>query len=85
MMKFEWNALRPGDKVLVHDAGAATLALTSGVVTTIDAHKDTNGVGVRVASGEGNSRILWPMSRAVHRDPRTAGEPCWRCEAVAAG
>ena len=31
VLKFEWNALRTGDKVLVHDSGSAEMALIPGV------------------------------------------------------
>jgi hypothetical protein len=75
MLRFEWNGLQPGDRVLVHDARADDLALVPGVVTRIERHRGVNGVGIRVGAD-----ILWPTYPAVHRDPLDPGEPCWRCQ-----
>jgi len=83
MLKFDWNALRIADKVLVHDSRHADLALTSGVVAMVDTHTGGSGVGIRVADTTGNRVILWPSYLAVHRDPRDPAEPCWRCQALA--
>jgi hypothetical protein len=80
-MKFEWRALRTGDRVLVHDPVGALLALTPGVVSMLDAHKGANGVGIRVGPA-GQSSVLWPSYLAVHSDPRDMTQPCWRCEAL---
>jgi hypothetical protein len=79
VLKFEWNGLRPGDRVLVHDALTSDLALAPGVVTRIERRRLVNGVGIRVAAG-----ILWPTYPAVHGDPHDPDdpiEPCWRCQA----
>lgn len=84
MLRFEWNALRTGDHVLVHDPRTAEMTLTEGVVASVDAHKGTNGVGIRV--GDNNSSataVVWPSYLAVHRDPRDPTEPCWRCQELA--
>jgi hypothetical protein len=80
MLRFEWNALRTGDPVLVHDPRTAAMTVTGGVVASVDAHKGTNGVGIRVGS---DSAVLWPSPLAVHRDPRDPTEPCWRCQELA--
>lgn len=79
MLKFEWNALRPGDNTLVHDSASADLALTPGVVAHVEVHRGGNGVGIRVGAGA-SRRILWPSSLAVHRDPPESGQSCWRCQ-----
>jgi hypothetical protein len=86
MLKFEWNALRAGDAVVVHDPGSAEMTLVAGVVAQVDAHvarRSANGVGIRVAHGELPSRILWPSYLTVHPDPRDLTEPCWRCGQLA--
>ena len=86
MLKFEWNALRPDDKVLVHEPGRADLALISGTVVLIDSRRRLNGVGIAVTASNGERKVLWPSSLLVHHDPRDgndASEPCWRCEALA--
>jgi hypothetical protein len=78
MLKFEWNALRTGDKVLMHDRASASPVLVAGVVAMVDAQKGANGVGIRVDAGGGKTTVQWPSHLAVHRDPVT--EPCWECE-----
>lgn len=82
MLRFEWNALRVGDKVLVHDLGSAAMALVSGVVTTFNTLKGSNSVGIRVATTEGGEVIICPARLAVHLDPCDPTEPCWRCQAL---
>lgn len=83
MLKYESNALRIGDKVLVHDWRSVELALNRGVVVWVETHKGANGVGIRVPSGDGETVIVWPSYRAVHRDPRDPTEACWQCQALA--
>ena len=83
MLRLEWNALRPGDHVLVHDPRTAEMTLTDGVVTSVDTHKGLNGVGIRVGAGHGETWVLWPSSFIVHRAPRDPTEPCWRCQEFA--
>ena len=39
MLKFQWNALRRGDTVFIHDAADADLGLHAGVVTLVDVHQ----------------------------------------------
>ncbi len=79
MLMFDWNALRPGDPMLVHEPGSAHMALTPGVVVHVEDNRGANGVGIRVGAGS-TQRILWPSFLAVHRDPPERNEPCWRCE-----
>ena len=86
MLRFEWNALRTGDRVVVHDPASAEMTLVAGGVVMIEVHrarKGTNRVGIRVAGDDRPSRILWPSYLAVHHDPPDVAEPCWRCEEVA--
>ena len=55
MRKYEWNGLRVGDAVLVHDPETTQMALLPGVVAVVDAHKGQNGVGIRTSAGrDGN-------------------------------
>ena len=82
MLRFEWNALRAGDRVVVHDPASPEMTLLPGAVAMVDTYlgrKGANGVGIRMAEGEGSTRILWPSYLAVHRDPLDPSEPCWRC------
>jgi hypothetical protein len=79
VLRFDWNALLPGDQVLVH--GASDMTLSSGVVALVDVLKGSNGVGVRVTT-DGRGVILWPSRLAVHSDPCDPTEPCWQCQAL---
>lgn len=86
MLKFEWNALRIGDGVLVHDPRDAELGLIRGAVLMVDSNKGkrpANDVGIRVGAGD-EQHVLWPSYLAVHRDPNDPLEDCWRCDTVAA-
>jgi hypothetical protein len=84
MLKFDWNGLHVGDKVLVHDPESEDLSLVRGVVAAIDARKGANRVGVRLMVGGDTRKMLWPTHLAVHVDPRRPTERCWRCDVAGA-
>ncbi len=84
MVRLEWNALRVGDHVLVHDPDDRDMRLVPGVVALVDTMRGTNDIGVRIASNDGSSHVVRPARLAVHSDPRNMAEPCWRCDAIAA-
>lgn len=84
MLKFDWNALRIGDRVLVHDAESPQLTLLPGIVTVIDARKGAKRAGVRFTGREAQRGIQWPSYPTMHRDPRDSADHCWRCEDLAA-
>jgi hypothetical protein len=79
MLQFQWNALRRGDHVLVHDAGDADLGLTAGVVTLVDVHPTGHDVSVRLMAGTASTRVVQPGRFAVHLDPVDDDDDCWRC------
>jgi hypothetical protein len=83
VLRFEWNALRIGHKVLLHDWASADFTLTPGVVASVDTQKGLNRVGIRLPASNGERMILWPSSHAVHRDPLDLAEPCWQCQELA--
>ena len=83
MLRFEWNALRTGDHVLVHDPRTAEMILTRGVVASVDTHKGANVVGIRVGGNSGETTVLWPSHISLHRDPRDPSGVCWRCQELA--
>ena len=85
MLKLEWNALRVGDKVLVHDASDDDLRLVPGVVALVEPAKGSIDIGIRVARGHDVRRVVRPHRLAVHVDPLDLTEPCWRCDAIVAG
>lgn len=83
MLKFEWNALRIGDRVLVHDANSPQLTLLRGIVSVIDARKGAKRAGVRFSGSDDQHGIRWPSYSMMHRDPRASGDHCWRCDEAA--
>ncbi len=86
MMRLEWNALRVGDRVLVHDAVDPERHLLPGTVAVVETTAGaSNDVGVRVAYDAARTRVLRPKRLAVHLDPRDSTEDCWRCDSAVAG
>lgn len=87
MLKFQWNALRQGHRVNLHDPASAEMDLIPGTVVMIEAHRGrggVNGVGIRVLDRHGASRVVRPSYLTVHLDPDDSTEPCWRCEEIEA-
>ena len=83
MLRFEWNGLRVGDWVVVHDHPFGTefplLAGTVAVLETKRSKRGANALGVRIAIDGGGHRVVWPSYLAAHRDPPDPTEDCWRC------
>lgn len=80
MLRFDWDSLRVGDRVLVHGPSDAQLALVPGVVVMVDTKvRAPNGVGIRIGTGAA-WHVVWPLYLAVHPDPRPTAEPCRRCD-----
>lgn len=84
MMEFQWNALRVGHKVFVHDSRDADMRLLPGVVAMVDTTDGSNDIGIRVAWENEPPSVMRPRRLAVHLDPLDPTEPCWRCDAIAA-
>lgn len=88
MMRFQWNALRVGDRVIVHDATDADLSPVGGVVAMVDtrtgADYGSNDLGIRISPVGVASNVVRPARLAVHLDPIDPAESCWRCDAIAA-
>jgi hypothetical protein len=78
MLKFQWNALRRGDRVFVHDPGDANLRLRAGIVTLVDTGRRGHDVGIRLTTGTHTSRVVRPGRFAVHLD-NEYDDDCWRC------
>ena len=81
MLTFQWNALRVGDHVLVHDDHDAALPLGEGIVVLVESRRrGARSVGIRnSATGE----VQQPRRHAVHLSPLDARVLCWRCESNA--
>jgi hypothetical protein len=79
MFIFQWNALRVGDRVMVHDDLDAGLTLHGGIVQQVDTRPHgANGVGIRLDGAD--SRVLRPRRHAVHLLPDDRRFSCWRCD-----
>ena len=78
MLRLEWNSLRPGDRVLVHDADDPQLRLLAGVVARVRSTPGSNEVSIRVAMPTGVS-LIQPQRLSVHHDPVDFDGQCWRC------
>jgi hypothetical protein len=84
MLRFQWNALRRGDQVIVHDDASAGSPLREGVVEMVQTKADNNDVGVRVTRSATLHPVLRPPRLGVHMFPFDPLEVCWRCDAIAA-
>jgi hypothetical protein len=81
MLVFQWNALRVGDHVLVHDDRASAPGLSDGVVAIVQTYPhEPNDVAIRL-SGDADV-VLHPRRHAVHVDGVDARRDCWRCAAT---
>jgi hypothetical protein len=84
VLRFQWNALRVGDPVEVHDPDDPGMALVPGVVALVQTSPGSNDLGIRVTGGRGGRRVVRPARLAVHLSPADASEDCWRCARLAA-
>lgn len=82
-MKFEWNALRVGNKVLMHDPRDKGMRLLHGVVAIVDTVAGSNDLAIRVTPKGEASTVLRPRRLTVHLDPRDLADACWRCDDIA--
>jgi hypothetical protein len=78
MLRLEWNSLRAGDRVLVHDADDPQLRLVAGVVSAVLQTSGANEVSIRVTTPVG-VRVVKPQRLSVHPDPVGFDGQCWRC------
>jgi hypothetical protein len=83
MLKFEWNALRVGNKVLMHDPSDKGMRLLHGVVAIVDTVAGSNDLAIRVTPEGEASTVVRPRRLTVHLDPRDLADPCWRCDDIA--
>ena len=84
MLGFEWNALRVGDRVLVHGTTKVAGDLVPGDVVMVSLQTGSNGVGIHISGAGGEQSIVWPSRLTVHHDPHDPLEPCWRCQTALA-
>jgi hypothetical protein len=79
MIRIEWNALRVGDHVLVHDDADHDMPLNPGQVTMLKTAPGSNDVTIRISPTGGATTVVNPPRLAVHRDGFDRAEDCWRC------
>ena len=84
MLRLQWNALKRGDRVLVHDDADISLRLVPGIVAMVQTARGSNDAGVRLTGGGSQRAVVRPSRLSVHLDPRDVSEGCWRCDAIAA-
>ena len=80
MLSFEWNALHPGDAVLVHDDTDRAFVLREGTVALVNTRSGSNDIAIQLTAPH-DARLVHPRQSAVHLAPFTGSEPCWRCDA----
>jgi hypothetical protein len=85
MLRFQWDSLRRGDRLLVHDAAAADLGLRPAVVVLVDTAGAHHDVAVRYTDGPDAGRVVRPGRFATHPAPLGATADCWRCDEALAG
>ena len=82
MLVFEWNSMRVGDRVMVHDDHDAGLALQPGTVRFVQTREQSaNEVTIRLDGDP--SRVVSPRRHAVHMLPIDRRFLCWRCDVIA--
>ena len=83
MFVFQWNSMRVGEHVMVHDDLDAGFALSPGIVKYVETREHIpNDVTIRV-DGE-TSQLMRPRRHAVHMLPLDRRFSCWRCDVIAA-
>lgn len=84
MLMFQWNALRVGERVMVHDDLDPSFGLRPGIVELVQTRRaGANEIAVRPEARA--SVIVLPRRHAVHLIPIDPAVPCWRCDAMATG
>lgn len=82
MTRFDWDGLRPGDRVAVHDPAAVSESRPGVVVFVTVRPRVPNEVGIRVGTGE-SVVLTWGPMAAIHHDALQPDETCWRCQEAA--
>jgi hypothetical protein len=79
VIRCRWNALQPGDRVIVHDHGSDVCARAhAGTVVAVLAGVPTNEVGIRLDDARW-TRIAWPIREVVHAATDAAAAACLWC------
>lgn len=80
MLEFQWNALRLGDRVVIHDDLDPNFALHDATVSMVRSRfPGASEIGVR--RDDQPTALSRPWRHAVHLTPVGADSNCWRCAA----
>ena len=83
MLAFQWNALRTGARVVVHDDVEPGFPLREGVVKLVQTRRGAvNDVGIQLSGDDAG--VARPRRHAVHMQPVDRRFTCWRCDAMGA-
>jgi len=83
MFVFQWNSMRVGDRVMVHDDHDDGLALRPGMVKYVETREQgPNDVTIQLDGPA--TQPMRPRRHAVHLLPLDRRFSCWRCDAIAA-
>ena len=81
MRRFDWNALRVGDRVVAHDPAGADFSLLTGTVAMVDASRSKRGAaldswpsGKMAVVTESCGRRCWQPTTTPRIRPRTVGD-----------
>ena len=84
MLRFQWDSLRRGDHILVHDVHAKDLGLRPAVVELVDSTGSRRDIAARFTDGPDAGTVVRPGRFATHPDPLDGDGDCWRCDERAA-
>ena len=84
MLRFQWDSLRRGDHILVHDVHTTDLGLRPAIVELVDTSGPRRDIAARYTDGPDVGRVVRPGRFASHPDPLTGAADCWRCAEAAA-
>lgn len=76
MLRLDWNALRPGDHVFLHDDQTHDLRLMHGVVVAAEPRRGAANIVAIRCTRDGEPSTTLPRRQAVHS---TSASGCWRC------
>jgi hypothetical protein len=79
VIRHEWNALVPGDRVRVHADSDDGMRLDDGVVTAVEPGPGSNEISIRVKPRGRRAEVVKPRRLSVHQEVSGPDESCWRC------
>ena len=81
MLRMQWNALRVGDQVLVHNDDDLVAPLAEGTIRILQSRPaGWNDLAIRLTGTTGP--VIRPRGGACHLLPLRS-EDCWRCDVLA--